>query len=280
MNLLVFYLLFIMVALLVVGYLITKLDVPHPQLVMVALAFLIVSPIVISYVYTTYIAPVPEVDVPNVRFLSVKEARKKLKNEGLKGRISEKAYERTVPEGKVISQRPEAGRRVKLGRVVNLKVSIGERMVLVPNLVGRPLTQIEVVLSEAGLKIGERKIELSEQYQSGIVIGQEPLPEEEVSVGSEVDVLIAENPNFGIVKVPDLVSRTVEDARETLNQLKLNAVVFFHETVQFDPGMVISQDPIGGEELRMGDVVKLYISKKPEIKSESPTVETGIPDGY
>jgi len=269
MNLLVFYLLFIMVALLVVGYLITKLDVPHPQLVMVALAFLIVSPIVISYVYTTYIAP-----------LSVEEARKKLKNEGLKGRISEKAYERTVPEGKVISQRPEAGRRVKLGRVVNLKVSIGERMVLVPNLVGRPLTQIEVVLSEAGLKIGERKIELSEQYQSGIVIGQEPLPEEEVSVGSEVDVLIAENPNFGIVKVPDLVSRTVEDARETLNQLKLNAVVFFHETVQFDPGMVISQDPIGGEELRMGDVVKLYISKKPEIKSESPTVETGIPDGY
>ena len=269
----VFYLIFIIVALLIISYLVTKLDVPKPHVVIVVIAILVVSPIIISYIYSTYIAPVPEVIVPNVAWLSVDEAKAKLAKYGLKARIAEKAYEKRVPEGRIISQRPEAGRRVKLRRVINLKVSIGERMVLVPNLVGRPISQIEIVLSEAGLKIGEKRFEESEQYQSGVVISQGPLPDEEVSVGSEVDVVIAENPSFGIVRVPNLVSKSIDEAKGILGSLKLNCIVFYHETKQFKEGTVISQEPIEGEELRMGEVVRVFVSILPSPEAETVSKE-------
>ncbi len=269
MILLVLYLMFVIISLLTISYLVTKLDVPNPHLVMVVIAVVIVSPILIGYFYSTYIVPVSEVAVPNVTNLTVDEAAAKLKKAGLSARVAEKAYERNIPDGRIISQRPEPGNRVKTGRMINLKISIGERMVEVPNLVGRDLSQIEVVLNEAGLKIGGKKIEISEQYQNDVVINQYPPAGDEVGIGSRVDIILGENPNFGPVKVPNVVSKSIDEARETLGELKLNCIIFYHETKQFKVGTVISQEPIEGEELKMGDAVKLYVSTTPTSEQKT-----------
>jgi beta-lactam-binding protein with PASTA domain len=249
--------------LLIIGYLVTKLEVEKPHFVIVVLALIIISPIVLGYLYSTYIAPVPEVKVPNVVMLDVSEARDRLAKFGLVARVAEKAYEKNVPVGSVISHKPEAGSVVKVGRIINLKVSIGDRMINVPNLVGRPFNQIEEALSEAGLKVGGKTFEPSEQFQSGVVTAQNPLPETEVPVGSRVSVTISENPNFGVVKVPNLVSKTLDDARRILQTLKLKAIVFYHQTKQFKPGFVLSQDPLEGQDISMGSSVKIFISVAP-----------------
>jgi len=263
LSLLIIYLMFIIISLLVISYLVTKMDVSNPHVIIMALAAIIVSPLLLSYVYSTYIMPVPEMIVPNVSNISFEDAKAKLESIRLGARISEKAYERGVPNGWVISQRPEPGRKVKIGREINLKVSIGERTVPVPNLVGRPLVQIEAVLTEAGLKIGDKKIQYDEHYQSGTVVSQTPLPDTEVPVGSDVDVTVAENPNFGTVAMPNLVSKTLAEAKGILSDIKLKPIVYYHETSQFAEGFVLSQDPIEGEEVRMGDTVKIYVSKTP-----------------
>jgi serine/threonine-protein kinase len=239
------------------------MEISYPHVVIMALAAIIVSPIILSYVYSTYIVPVPEMTVPNVSNMALEGASAKLDAARLSARIAERAYEKDVPKGWVISQRPEAGRRVKVGRVINLKVSIGERTVPVPNLVGRPLSQIEAVLSEAGLKIGDKRIEYDEHYQSGTVVSQTPLPDSDMPVGSDVDVVVAENPNFGTVAMPNLVSKTVEEAKGILSDIKLKPITYYHETKEFKEGVVLSQDPIEGEEVRMGDTVKIYVSKTP-----------------
>ena len=263
MSLFVFYLIFVIITLLVISYLVTKLDVRHPHLVILGLALLIASPVIIGYVYSTYIMPVPEVIVPKVSYLTFDEAKAKLEKAGLVARIAENAYERDVPAGRIISQKPEPGSRVKMGRIINLKMSVGERVVNVPNLVGRDFSQIEVVLSEAGLRFGDKKIEVSDQYQSGVVISQYPLPDKEVPLGTRVDVVIGENPNSQPVRVPNIVSMNIDDAEETLTNLKLNYIVFYQETVQFKEGTVLSQDPMEGEEIRTGDSVKIFIASPP-----------------
>jgi beta-lactam-binding protein with PASTA domain len=254
---------FVIVTLLVISYLVTKLDVKNPHLVIVGLAVLIVSPVVIGYVYSTYIMPVPEVIVPKVSYLTFDDAKKKLEGAGLSARIAENAYEKDVPAGMVISQKPDAGSRVKTGRIVNLKMSVGERVVNVPNLVGRDFSQIEVVLSEAGLRFGDKRIEISDQYQSGVVISQYPLPDKEVPLGTRVDVVIGGNPNSLPVKVPNIVSMNVDEAEDTLTSLKLNYIVFYQETTQFNDGTVLSQDPMEGEEIMTGDAVKIFIASHP-----------------
>ena len=100
-------------------------------------------------------------------------------------------WEMKYQEGQVASQRPEAGRKVKAGRVVNLMVSAGKRKIAVPNLLGRPVEQAEAVLSAAELMLGEVKREQSRDAREGAVLAQEPLPGEEIEIGTKVDLLIA-----------------------------------------------------------------------------------------
>ncbi len=257
------YLIFVVVVLAVVAYLVLKLKIPSPTAVVIFIAILIISPVVLSYLYAIYVAPLPEVVVPDLTWLTLEEAEVKLSTLGLRYRIAEKVYERTVPDGRVVSQRPEPGRVVKKRRIVNLIVSIGKRKVAVPNLVGRPFSQIEVVLSESGLKVGEKTEEYNEQYQTGVVAKQYPLPDTLVDIGTHVDVVIAENPKFGIVKMPKLVGMSLVEAQELLNEIKLNGIVFYHETNLFEEGTIVSQDPIVGAELEMGSRVKIYVSIPP-----------------
>lgn len=263
MEVLAFYFIFVIIILAIVTYLVFKLPIHSPIALIFILAIVITSPVVLSYLYVTYFAPLPEVVVPDLSWMTREEAKTKLDEIGLKARIAERAYERRVPEGSIVSQRPEAGKRVKVGRVINLKVSIGKRKVIVPNLVGRPFSQVEIVLEESGLKIGSQNEEDSEQYQTGVVCRQYPLPDEEVNIGSYVDVYIAHNPHFGIVEMPDLVGKSVDEAKKILREMKLNPIVFYHETKQFSKDTVLSHDPSEYDDIEMGGRVKLYVATPP-----------------
>ena len=50
-------------------------------------------------------------------------------------------------------------------------------MVLVPSLVGRPFSQVNTLLSEAGFRIGATDEVETEQYQTGVIISQSPSAE-------------------------------------------------------------------------------------------------------
>ena len=263
MLILALYFVFVIAVLFAMGYLVYKLPIRYPFLLVISLIILITSPVILSYIYMTYFATLEEVTVPDVAWMTIENATKKLEQAGLKALIAERAYERNVPEGSVVSQRPEPGRKAKIGRVVSLRVSIGNRKVIVPNLVGRPFSQVEVVLEECGLKIGNQSDEDSEQYQTGVVCRQFPLPNEEVSMGSFVDVYIARNYNFGIVEIPNLVGKRIDEAKSILKSLKLIPIIFYNETREFPKGTVLSSEPSENSAIEMGGRVKVYIATPP-----------------
>ncbi len=260
---LVLYLIFIIFVLTIIAALVYRLHIPHPISTIFVIGIVIVSPVLLTYVYITYIIPTPEVVVPDLTYLTTEEADVRLTVFGLKGHISEYAYEKLVPEGRIISQRPEAGRRVKIGRIITLKVSIGRRKVSVPNLVGRFLSQVEVVLNEAGLKVGRKTEETSEQFESGVVIKQIPPPEEKVDLGSYVDIVVAQNPYMKVIKMPNVVGKSLEEASSTLADLKLYKIVFYQKTDLFPENQVLSQTPLEGEEITTGSTVRLTVSARP-----------------
>jgi beta-lactam-binding protein with PASTA domain len=70
------------------------------------------------------------------------------------------------------------------------------------------------------------------------------------------------------VKAPNLVSKTLDEAKSMLSSLRLNAIVFYHETKQFKSGTVLSQDPIEGEEMKAGGAIKIFISITPTGESK------------
>jgi len=201
------YLLFIILASLVISLLVLRLGLPSPQLIIILVLLFIVSPLAIGYFYFSYFDSLPEIAVPDVRGMDFESARSKLEESDLNARLAGSIYQTKYREGIIASQRPEAGRRVKVGRMVNLMISSGKRKVPAPNLLGRPVSQAEAVLSAAQLMVGEVKRERNLDAPDGTVLAQEPLPGEEAEVGGTVDLLVS---TTGEVRSEDDSSGTPE----------------------------------------------------------------------
>jgi serine/threonine-protein kinase len=185
------YLGFLIVASLVISLLVLKLRLPSPKIIISLMVIFILSPLMIGYLYVAYFNSLPETRVPDVTGLPLESARQKIEAAQLKAREAGSVYEMKYPEGQVVSQRPEAGRIVKAGRVINLILSSGRKRIAAPNLLGRPFSQADAVLAAAGLMVGEVRYEKNPGAEDGTILAQEPLPGEEVEVGGRVDFLVS-----------------------------------------------------------------------------------------
>lgn len=263
-KLLTLYFSFVLFVLLIAGYLVYILKLPSPRSVIATIFLVIISPLLAGYLLVFYVFPAPEVAVPDVSWHSSGEAFSLLRDSGLKPRISNRTFDKDMPAGRVVEQQPKKGKRVKYGRIVNLTISTGQRKVIVPNLVGRPFSQTENFLLEAGFRVGATMEVETEQFQTGIIISQLPSAEVEADAGSRIDLFIAKNPKFGVVKMPYLIGKKLKEAEEMLTDLKLGVnKIEYQETDIVSEGVVMRQEPAWEEEISVGSNVKLTVSKEP-----------------
>jgi serine/threonine-protein kinase len=188
---LTFYLLFVIAVSLAVSLIVLRLKLPSPRLIVTLIMLFVVSPLIIGYFYLMYFDSLPEMAAPDVIGLPFAAAKAQLEAVGLKAREAGQVYESKQQEGTVVSQRPEPGRMVKIGRMVNLMISGGKRKVQVPNLIGRPLTQADEILMAAELQLGDIRFEQNAGQPEGTIIAQEPLGGEEANAGGGIDLLVA-----------------------------------------------------------------------------------------
>ncbi len=91
--------------------------------------------------------------LPDVTGMPFEEAKSTLELEGFEAKRGDIKYTSAYSAGTVIDQYPDAMRRVKPGRTVHLTIAERERMVEVPDLLGKSLRSGQLELSESGLKI-------------------------------------------------------------------------------------------------------------------------------
>jgi len=92
----------------------------------------------------------PPVAVPNVVKHSYDDAAKMLAGVGLKIAQTSQQHSMTVPKGAVISQSPTPGHMTPQGSTVNVVVSEGPPLVLVPNVIDKPIADAIATLKAAG----------------------------------------------------------------------------------------------------------------------------------
>lgn len=132
--------------------------------------------------------------VPTITGRSLAEAEIELKSSGLEvGEVSEQPSEE-FDAGIVISQTPEPGAEVARGTPVDLVVSSGPAGVTVPSVLDMSLEQAEETLASAGLEVGTVSAQQRSDVDPGIVISQTPQPSSEVAPGTEVDLVVSEEP--------------------------------------------------------------------------------------
>ncbi len=261
-KLLTLYFSFVLLVLLISGYLVYILKLPSPRSVVITIFFVIISPLLVGYILVFYLFPASEVIVPDVTWHASTEAFSILKSSGLKPRISNRTFDMSIPSGRVVEQQPKKGKHVKVGRIINLTVSTGQRRIPVPSLVGRPFSQIDSLLSEAGFALGGTTEVETDKFQTGIVIDQVPSAEVEADAGSRINLVIARNPKAGVVKMPYLIGKPQKDAQDLLSDTKLSiSRVEYQETDIVAPGIVMRQEPAWEEEIPVGSSVKITVSK-------------------
>lgn len=189
-NYLAFYLVGLIILSLFFGLLILRLRRPALPRLLFFFGFAVVIPLLIGYLYLAYFDTLPEVVVPQVVGKQQQLAWEELELHDLKPRVASQVHDQLLPEGEVISQRPEAGRIVKGGRVVNLVISAGRAKVVVPDLSGKKYQEALELLTAADLVLGLVSWE-TDPARSGRVLGQEPLGGEKVPGGRAVDLLVA-----------------------------------------------------------------------------------------
>lgn len=146
-------------------------------------------------VYLTVNAAVrPTVVVPNVTNLSLRNAQVQLQNYGLEvGTIS---YESSRFKNVVLQQSLPAGGTVDKGAVINLIVSdgLGDKVVVVPNIVGLLLPNAQLKLREVGLRVGEIRFQPTEGQIPNTVLDFSPKVNELVE-GESLNLVVSERFN-------------------------------------------------------------------------------------
>ena len=117
-----------------------------------------------------------EVTVPELRPLSLDAATAAVAPLDLRLEVVDRRHDPAVASGGVLQQDPPAGASVRRGRKIKLVVSLGGRVLEVPDLVARPERTVEIELTRAGFAVGDEARVHSTAVATGRVLAQVPAP--------------------------------------------------------------------------------------------------------
>jgi serine/threonine-protein kinase len=194
--------------------------------------------------------------VPEVVGLTEKEARKALEEAGFELGSSEDEFSDTVEEGRIISQDPEAGLKQEPGTAVDVVVSAGPELTVVPGVVGSTEDEAIAELDGVGL-LANVVEESSEEAEEGVVFDQDPDEGAEVEDGSTVTITVSTGPEAETI--PDVSGLSTSEARAQLEELGLS-VTEQEEICEdaFTPNQVCRTDPPAGTEVESGSSVTIF----------------------
>jgi len=201
-----------------------------------------------------------ETQVPLVEGYDENTARQILENKGLILNITEWKYDDTVPEGRIISQNPKEGTKVKTNSKVNVVISSGARMVAVPDVVNKSQRNAEVELENNGLKVGRLEY-INSDITIGYVVRQEPPAYQEVPEGTEVRLFISKGPEDNIAVVGKYTGVTEDIAKEMLtgDKLVLGKIIREYNS-EVKEGIVFKQSLEEGINVEQGRKIDLWVS--------------------
>lgn len=183
--------------------------------------------------------------------------------------VRSSAYDPDKPADIVLSQDQPPGKRVKVGRVIGVVVSLGPELVTVPDVQRRTLQEAQLTLEGMGLRVGERRETYSDEVQAGFVLTQNPQPGARVRKGEVVALVVSKGPQ--LITMPRLVGRMLDDAKALLRPLGLAIrQVFTAPSPDLDPGTIVDQSPPPGAMVRTDVAITVTITVKAGGPPEAP----------
>ena len=223
-----------------------------------------------------------EVQLPNFVNMTQEEAEQTAEELNLKLVVESEEYSPEVEAGKIISQDPtyQEDYMVKEKSEIKVIISKGTEKTTVPKVEGMTREEAEQALEEAKLK-AEVTEENDEEVEAGIVISQEVEPDTEVDAGTVIKIVVSKGSGIVKVKVPSLIGKTEQEAKDLLSSANLEVNVVTDEDESKNDGVVLRQSQDAGTEVEEGTTITITVNKISETKTANFIINVkSITGGY
>jgi len=171
-----------------------------------------------------------EVTVPPVVGLSPAEAERSIAGAGLQMSIERQYYSPKVPEGKIMSQLPPPGAKVRRGWQVRVAQILGPTRVAIPDVTGQSEHAAELNIRRRGLDVAS----IAQVETPGIppdqVLAQNPTANTQEVLAPKISLLVTSAADAEAFVMPNFagqplgsVSRTLQDAGFRLGNVSVAA---------------------------------------------------------
>jgi beta-lactam-binding protein with PASTA domain len=183
-----------------------------------------------------------EIRVPDLRGKTLSEARQLAESLGLNTQSERQYYSATVPEGRVLSQVPEAGTTVRAGWQIRLAISLGPQRVTIPQLVGQSERAAMITIEQRALETTPGSRLHTADAPAGYVIAQDP-PHDSTGISApKVSLLIADSPTPEEYVTPSFAGQPLGTVSNTLTA---SGFTVGKVTLEQTPPAAIAQDQAG-----------------------------------
>jgi beta-lactam-binding protein with PASTA domain len=224
-----------------------------------------------------------EVTIPGVLGMTPSEAERAVANSGLHVVVERQFYSPDVAEGRIMSQVPDAGTRVRRGWEIRVAQSLGPQRIAIPDVTGESERVAELNIRRRGLEIGTlAEATLPDPTSAGKVVGQTPPPNASGVATPKIRMLVSDGPAPLEFVMPNFIGQPLGSVTLALQDagLKVGKVtVVSPPTVPSAPpdqatqppqntlppaqanaaSMIVTQSPVAGQKIVAGSFVNFEV---------------------
>jgi eukaryotic-like serine/threonine-protein kinase len=209
-----------------------------------------------------------EVAVPDLVGKAPAAARMIAEQSGLELTVERQYYSPTVPEGKILSQLPPAGSKVRQGWEVRVAESLGPQRVAIPTLLGQSERVANINIRRRGLDLGAIAQMQLPDAPEGQVLAQAPPPNASGISAPKISLLVAAPAQPQALVTPNFVGQPLGSVTVTVQDAGLRVgTVTAAAPPQASPpapppspaSIVVSQNPVTGEKVVAGAAINFEV---------------------
>jgi beta-lactam-binding protein with PASTA domain len=203
-----------------------------------------------------------EVTVPALVGMSPAEAERGVAGLGLQMTIERQYYSPQVPEGKIMSQLPLPGTKVRRGWQVRVAQSLGPTRVAIPDVTGESEHAAELNIRRRGLDVASVAQVATAGIPADQVLGQSPPANAGQVLAPKISLLVTTDAPGQAFVVPSFlgqplgtVSRTLQDAGFRLGSVNLAAAAPATADSGNAGGLVTADATAGSREVSPASII-------------------------
>ena len=180
--------------------------------------------------------------LPDVRGIPFEEATERLELEGFVPLKGEYKYTSKYAYNTVIDQYPRPMQKVKLNRRIRLTLAQPEKMVVVPDIIGKSLRSAKLEIKQVGLAVDTVLMEYDIEVPYEVIKWQYPRAGDYLKKGSGITLIMSRGKPPTFFQVPQLFGLSLNEGKKLLEEANLQVgSITYRQNVDLMPYTILEQ---------------------------------------